>query len=225
MCGIAGIWHIDGTPISKDKLKKFTDSLSHRGPDAGCYWINDGGDIGLGHRRLSILDLSANANQPMSFANDRYWMIYNGEIFNFLELRKELESRGFVFRTNSDTEVILASYDLWGKDCLSKFNGMWGLVIYDKQEEKLFLARDRFGIKPLYYLYKPGKIFAFASETISFKYLEGHTREFNERRLAHNIADPCALEANGHTIYEDVYQLLPGHFMEISKKALLILQH
>jgi len=196
MCGIAGIWQIDGTKVSKDNLKRFTDSLSHRGPDAGCYWINDSGDIGLGHRRLSILDLSANANQPMSFANDRYWIIFNGEIFNFLELRKELESKGFVFRTNSDTEVILAAYDLWGKDCLSKFNGMWGLVIYDKQQEKLFLARDRFGIKPLYYLYKSGKIFAFASETISFKYLDGLTREFNE----------------------DIYQLLPGHFMEISKK-------
>lgn len=216
MCGIAGIWHLDNSVITKDKLKRFTDSMTHRGPDASGYWMNEDESLGLGHRRLSILDLSVNGNQPMKYSSDRYRIVYNGEIFNFLELKNELEAKNYRFYTASDTEVILAAYDCWGKDCLNKFNGMWGIAIYDKKENKLFLARDRFGIKPLYYLYKRKKIFAFASETFAFKFLDGFDRQFHEARLLYNIADPFSLEGFGHTIFEDIYQVLPGHYMEFS---------
>src|SRR5688572_16103352 len=216
MCGIAGIWHLDNKPISIEKLRKFTDSLSHRGPDAGCYWLNSENTLGLGHRRLSILDLSVNGNQPMNYANNRYKIIYNGEIFNFLELKKELESKGYLFTTTSDTEVILAAYDCWGNACLNRFNGMWALAILDEHKRTLFLARDRFGIKPLNYIYQAGKLFAFASETYAFKFLEDFSRSFDTRLLSYNIADPFSLEAHGYTIYENIYQVLPGHYMEVS---------
>jgi asparagine synthase (glutamine-hydrolysing) len=216
MCGIAGIWQLDKNSLSTEKLKKFTDSLSHRGPDDGSYWIDNSGTLGLGHRRLSILDLSPAGNQPMRYANDRYKMIYNGEVFNFLELKKELEQKNYHFTTSSDTEVILAAYDYWGADCLHKFNGMWALAIWDELKQDLFLARDRFGIKPLYYYHEPHTIFAFASETYAFKFLEGFNRNFNKQNLAYNIADTFGLEANGNTIYENIYQVLPGHYMNIS---------
>jgi asparagine synthase (glutamine-hydrolysing) len=215
MCGIAGIWHLNKRKLSKEKLQCFTNSLSHRGPDDGSYWIDNNGTLGLGHRRLSILDLSPAGNQPMTYANNRYKIIYNGEVFNFLELKKELEAKNYEFKTMSDTEVILASYDCWGKDCLNKFNGMWALAIWDELKQSLFLARDRFGIKPMYYLYKSNDVFAFASETYAFKFLEGFDREFNKQHIAHNITDSFSLEAHGHTIFRNIFQLLPGHSMEI----------
>ena len=219
MCGIAGIWHLNGKALDQPKLQRFTDSICHRGPDGGHYWVSEDRSIGLGHRRLSILDLSESGDQPMSYADERYWIIYNGEVFNFLELRRELEGKGYTFRSTSDTEIILAAYDCWGTDCLPHFNGMWGMAIYDKKHETLFLARDRFGIKPLYYMHKPGELFVFASETLSFKYLEGHTREFNQQHLSLNIEDPFALEGFGHTIYKNVFQVLPGHYMLIRKQT------
>src|SRR3974377_555025 len=149
MCGITGIWNLNGEKEQKEGLFTFTDSLAHRGPDGSGYYIDDSANIGLGHRRLSILDLSENGSQPMSYGNERYWISYNGEVFNFIELRKELVQKGFSFKSNSDTEISLAAYSCWGKDCLLKFNGMWALAVWDKQEQTLFLARDRFGIKPL----------------------------------------------------------------------------
>src|ERR1700745_2533698 len=115
----------------------------------------------------------------MSFADDRYWITYNGEIYNFLELKKELVTSGYVFKTDTDTEIILAAYHRWGKDCMKKFNGMWAFAIFDTQEQKLFLARDRFGVKPLHYTFTPGKLFAFASETIAFKHLKDFKRSIS----------------------------------------------
>lgn len=216
MCGIAGIWHLNKKPLTKEKLVRFTDSLSHRGPDDGSYWIDRSLFLGLGHRKLSILDASSLSNQPMSFANDRYKIIYNGEVFNFPELKRELELKNYQFRTTTDTEVVVAAYDCWGKDCLNKFNGMWAFAIWDELKQSLFLARDRFGIKPLYYLYKPNDIFAFASETYAFKFLEGFNREFNKQHLALNIVDSFSLEAHGHTIFKNIFQIVPGHYLEIN---------
>src|ERR1051326_3239528 len=123
MCGIAGIWNLNGEKLSENKLRKFTDSLSHRGPDGAGYFLEEETNFGLGHRRLSILDLSDAAKQPMSFADGRFQITYNGEIFNFLELREELKNKGYAFKTESDTEVILAAYHCWGKDAFLKFNG------------------------------------------------------------------------------------------------------
>lgn len=225
MCGIAGIWYLSKRPLAKEKLIRFTDSLSHRGPDDGSYWIDRCGFLGLGHRKLSILDPSPLGNQPMLYANDRYRIVYNGEVFNFLELKRELEIKKYQFRTTTDTEVILAAYDCWGKDCLNKFNGMWAFAIWDELKQSLFLARDRFGIKPLYYTYKYDDKFAFASETYAFRFLDGFNREFNKEHLAINIADSFSLEGHGHTIYKNIFQLLPGHYLEINAKTTDIQQN
>ena len=139
MCGIVGIWNLDDRPIDRSELDKFTDSLSHRGPDGRGIYLDSIVSLGLGHRRLSILDLTPKGQQPMSYANGRYWITHNGELYNFIELQKELTSLGYKFKSNSDTEVILAAYVEWGKDCQLKFNGMWAFAIWDPQERVLFL--------------------------------------------------------------------------------------
>jgi asparagine synthase (glutamine-hydrolysing) len=217
MCGITGIWHLDNAALHKETLVKFTDSLQHRGPDGGGYFIDKKLPLGLGHRRLSILDLSTAGNQPMAFADERYWIAYNGEVFNFLEIREELLQKGYKFRSDTDTEVILAAYHLWGQACLPKFNGMWAMAIWDSQEQSLFLARDRFGIKPLYFLHIPNKIFAFASETIAFKYLDNFPRQWNDDNLALVMQNCFSLEGKGHTTFRNTYQLLGGHWLKITK--------
>ncbi|MCK9481423.1 MAG: asparagine synthase (glutamine-hydrolyzing) [Bacteroidia bacterium] len=217
MCGISGIYHFNSEPVSENKLKAFTDSMLHRGPDgAGYEWFDDN-TLGLGQRRLAILDLSESGKQPMSYADDRYWITYNGEIFNFPEIRRELEQKGHKFRSETDTEVILAAYAEWGKSCLHKFNGMWAFAIWDTQERELFLARDRFGIKPLYYLHQPDKQFAFASETRAFKFLEDFKREFDESLLQLNLQDAYALEGLGYTPFKNILQLLPAHYLVVKK--------
>lgn len=162
MCGIAGIVHFSGNPITQEKLKKMTDSIAHRGPDGEGFWISEDEKIGFGHRRLSIIDLSTNANQPMHF-QDRYVICFNGEIYNYIELRNELKSIGYSFQTDSDTEVLLAMYAEYGEGCLKELDGMFALAIFDKSEQKLFLARDRFGEKPFYYYIDNDKLL-FASE-------------------------------------------------------------
>ncbi len=157
MCGIFGVVG----EISEEMADICVDSLAHRGPDGRGIWRRDG--ITLGHRRLAILDLSEKGRQPMSYADGRYLITYNGEIYNFIEIRAELQSRGHVFRSDSDTEVILAAFVEWGEECLQKFNGMWAFAIWDDREKALFLSRDRFGKKPLFYASVKGN-FAFASE-------------------------------------------------------------
>jgi len=145
MCGIL----ITLPAIGEECFKHSLNKLSHRGPDGEGFWSEDNDNICLGHRRLSILDLSETGKQPMSYLN--YIITYNGEIYNFLELRELLRKQGYRFRSNSDTEVIVAAYDAWGIDCLKKFNGMWSFGIWDNKNKKLFISRDRFGKKPLYY--------------------------------------------------------------------------
>ena len=217
MCGISGIYNLNNNPVYLETLKRFTDSMVHRGPDGAGYELFDNNTLGLGQRRLSILDLSEAGKQPMSYADGRYWMTYNGEIFNFIEVREELQQLGHAFKSDTDTEVILAAYAQWGKACLDKFNGMWAFVIWDSQEKTLFLARDRFGIKPLYYVHQPSKFFAFASETRAFKFLEGFKREVDEELLKINLQDSYALEGLGYTPFKNIVQLLPGHCMVIRK--------
>jgi asparagine synthase (glutamine-hydrolysing) len=159
MCGILGT-----VPSVEENLFKFSlDQLTHRGPDGYGVW-SDANLITLGHRRLSIIDLSAKANQPMMDTSNRFIITYNGEIYNFIEIKKELEELGSVFYTKSDTEVILNAYRQWGERCFKKFNGMWALAIWDKTEKILFLSRDRFGEKPLFYTQLDNGIFVFASE-------------------------------------------------------------
>ena len=162
MCGIAGIVSDNPGHISKQLLRNMTDVIAHRGPDGEGHWINTNNNVGLGHRRLAIIDLSDAAAQPMHYG-DRYTIIHNGEIYNYLELRKQLEQNNYRFRTQSDTEVMLAAYDYWKEDCLEYFDGMFAFAIWDEREQKLFAARDRLGEKPFYYSQKNGSLY-FASE-------------------------------------------------------------
>ena len=179
MCGITGIIDFKNKKINSQEINYFTKSLDHRGPDGSNYFINNDKNVGLGHTRLSILDISERANQPFFYDNNRLVLTFNGEIYNFVELRKELESLGYKFKTTSDTEVLLSAYHKWGPNCQKKFNGMWAFAIWDQSKKKLFISRDRFGVKPLYYL-KTRERFYFASELKSFMHInKKDVPEFN----------------------------------------------
>lgn len=161
MCGIAGIFGLHGLDAPATVVGRMNDAIAHRGPDAAGIWL--GGSAALGHRRLSIIDLSAAGNQPFHSADGRYTIVYNGEIYNYRELRKELEGIGAVFQTASDTEVLLDAFARWGAACLQKLHGMFAFAIHDAREDQLFIARDRMGVKPLY-IYREGQRLVFASE-------------------------------------------------------------
>ena len=161
MCGIVGIVRFEDKPIKKDELQTMMQVIKHRGPDDDGMFID--AHVGLGHVRLSILDLSSAGKQPMTDPTGRYTIIQNGESYNYIELREELESMGYTFKTKTDTEVVLNGYIAWGEKVLDRLNGMFAMAIYDKQEQTLFIARDRFGVKPLYYHVGEGQLI-FASE-------------------------------------------------------------
>lgn len=161
MCGIAGIVHLDGAPASLVLLQRMTDAVAHRGPDGEGHWIE--GNVGLGHRRLAVIDLSPAGHQPMVSADHRYVLSYNGEVYNFQELRSELQAQGYWFRSKTDSEVVLYALTEWGEKALTRFNGMFALALWDRKEKTLLLARDRYGIKPLYYAVV-GSTLLFGSE-------------------------------------------------------------
>ena len=216
MCGIAGIWDFFA-PIQAETLDRFTDSLAHRGPDGRGTFI-DGG-LGLGHRRLSILDLSPAGANPMAYGMNgpRYQITYNGEVYNFLEIRAELMAKGYRFKSDTDTEVVVAAYAAWGPACLTRFNGMWAFAIWDSEEQKLFLARDRFGVKPLYVHTVPGRI-AFASEIKAFLELDGFIPDMNRDIAAKMaVAAPDCEGAEIETIMAGVKRLPPGHTLTIDR--------
>lgn len=165
MCGVVGILNRNGAPVSPQVLKRMTDSVAHRGPDGEGFWID--GSIGLGHRRLAIIDLSPAGHQPMQTSDGRFVISYNGEIYNHRELRTELEAKGYHFRSRSDTEVVLCAIAEWGLAALGRFNGMFAFAIWDRTERRLTFARDRYGIKPLYYCVV-GSSILFSSESKAF---------------------------------------------------------
>ena len=152
MCGIAGIIQTQPSRYNNEHIKKMTDALAHRGPDGEGFWQNEDGSSLLGHRRLSVIDLSAAAGQPMNYLG-RYSIIHNGEVYNYLELKDELKKKGYTFYTASDTEVIVAAYDCWKENCVDHFDGMFAFAIWDEKEKELFAARDRFGEKPFFYFF------------------------------------------------------------------------
>ncbi|HEY6900390.1 MAG TPA: hypothetical protein VI233_07100, partial [Puia sp.] len=162
MCGIAGIFNRKGRTADPSLVRKMTDAMSHRGPDADGLWAEQ--EVALGHRRLSIIDLSSAANQPFSDASGRYKMVFNGEMYNFQEVRAMLPD--YPFQTSGDTEVLIAAYAKWGADCIRHFKGMFAFVVWDRQEKSLFMARDRMGVKPLYY-YLNDEQLIFSSEVRS----------------------------------------------------------
>jgi asparagine synthase (glutamine-hydrolysing) len=176
-------------------------------------------NIILAHRRLSIVDLSPAGHQPMCYENQRYWITYNGEIYNWIEIRKELEELGHQFVSHCDTEVILAAYAQWGKDCLNRFNGMWSFVIFDRQRGTLFGARDRFGIKPLYYWFSPEGFLAIASEIKQFTVLPGWTPVVNTERV-YDFLVAGLLDHTEETMFSYVFQVRGGHAFEISIKEI-----
>lgn len=171
------------------------------------------GGLALGHRRLSIIDLSPHGHQPMSGDGGRYWITYNGEVYNYLELREELRAAGHRFHSGSDTEVILAAYQQWGAQCLARFNGMWALAIFDRQAGTLFLARDRFGVKPLYF-WRDGDRLAFASEIKAFTGLAGWRARADRERLLDFLVWNV-LDHGEHTMFDGVRQLPPGHHVTL----------
>ena len=212
MCGIAGF--CDFTKKSdKQTLVKMTDVLHHRGPDDSGYsfYRNIYANIGLGHRRLSILDLSAHGHQPMSFQNLE--IVYNGEVYNFKEIAKELENYGYVFESHSDTEVILKAYHKWGIKAVDKFIGMFSIAIYDKEVQKLIFIRDRAGVKPLNYYFKDG-LFLFSSELKSFHEHPKFKKEINSDALALFFQYSYILEP--HTIFRHTHKLQAGHYAELN---------
>ena len=162
MCGIVGKYNFStGEKVSSELLKSMCDTIEYRGPDDSG--VHTDGHIGLGHRRLSILDLSTLGHQPMASKDESIWITYNGEIYNFQSLKKDLEAKGYTFASNCDTEVIIYLYKEYGEDCLKYLRGMFAFAIWDKKKNRLFLARDRIGKKPLFY-YFDGKTYVFGSE-------------------------------------------------------------
>lgn len=168
--------------------------------------------IALGHRRLSIIDLSVKGHQPLSYLN-RYWIVFNGEIYNYIEIREELKSVGYIFNSDSDTEVILAAYDFWGNECLKKFNGMWALIIFDSLEEKLFISRDRFGIKPLSYYIDDERII-LASE---IKALVDHSNVKTKPNIKYikDFIKTFTKEYLSETAFENIFHFPASHYLEI----------
>lgn len=213
MCGIAGVFS-PGQRVQKPMVALMTDALRHRGPDDVGIEILADGQLGLGHRRLSILDLSPLGHQPMMHPSGRLWVTYNGEIYNFKDIRAELMAAGDSFRSESDTEVILAAYRRWGRDCLDRFRGMFALALWDADREQLVLMRDRFGVKPLYYQISAGQ-FRFASELRGL--LAGTAG-------AHSVSVASAAEflrfgyvsAPG-SMYADVAALPPGCILTVDR--------
>ena len=209
MCGIAGI--IERTePVARETLAGLGACLSHRGPDGQQIWISDDQACGFVHARLAILDTEARSDQPFVSIDGRYTIVFNGEIFNFLELRTELAAKGRVFRTEGDTEVLLQSYIEWGPAMLPRLNGMWALAIRDNASGVIFFARDRFGIKPLVYAHA-GDRFAFASEVRALL-----TLPFVDRRPAIDVArrllfDPFGVEGSEFTLHQGIRRLPGGH--------------
>lgn len=219
MCGIIGVFNFANIDsVSKEKLTEATDQLYHRGPDFGNIYCNE--NVGLGHRRLSIIDLRSEANQPMISADDRYVIIFNGEIYNFKDLRVKLKNKFNInFRSASDTEVVLEAFIKLGVNSFKLLNGMFAFAIYDKDENLLYITRDRYGIKPLYY-YVDDTQFVFASEIVAIKqYLgENFRSAVNKQGLSEYIWFGNALGKN--TLYESIKEILPGRFHKISKDGI-----
>jgi len=212
MCGIAGLWNLQDESVSPVLLTRFTDAIMHRGPDGNGFYLDPTTNIGLGHRRLAILDVTDSGRQPMSYAGGRYWITFNGEIYNFLELRSELEVHGYEFLTESDTEVIMAAYDKWGADCQLRFNGMWAFAIWDRHERQLFVSRDRFGVKPLIYFHDEMR-FAFASEMKAFLALDWFPAEFDHEMVAAALHDHELIEGSERCLLRGLKRLQGGHYL------------
>ena len=222
MCGIVGVISRQANMVTESLLQDMTDAIYHRGPDGEGHWISEIGNIGFGHRRLSVIDLSNAASQPMYF-QDKYVMVFNGEIYNYLELKEELLCVGYHFRSGSDTEILMAMYDRYKEKCLSFLDGMFAFALYDKEKNTVFCARDRFGEKPFYYSFSEGNHFYFGSEMKALKAATvptsvNHLALYNYISFAqinnpHNAAD---------TFYINYLQLETAHYLIVDLASLSI---
>jgi len=215
MCGIAGIIQADPNKFSDEHLKKMTAAIAHRGPDGEGYWHNENNTVLLGHRRLSIIDLSEAGKQPMPYM-DRYTIIHNGEIYNYIELKETLQKKGYSFKSHTDTEVIAAAFDCWKEDCVNRFDGMFAFAIWDENNKELFAARDRFGEKPFYY-FTTTRQFLFASEMKAL-WSTGVTRQPNLKMLFNfiTIGYTNNPEQQEETFFENIVQLPPASYLKFS---------
>ncbi len=211
MCGIAGYLNINGQRASKELVKKMTDVISHRGPDGEGQWVED--NVGLGHRRLAIVDLTDAGAQPMISADHRFILTFNGEIYNHKEIKLELERLGYWFRSDSDSEVALNALSHWGEAALKRFNGMFALGLWDRKAKSLLLARDRYGIKPLYYAETASRI-SFASESKALIQDLGLSRTMDKEALLEYFTFQNIF--TDKTLTKDVKMLPAGHFAKIS---------
>lgn len=218
MCGIAGIKSHKVNSIISADIVRMTDSIAHRGPDGDAYWINDHETIALGHRRLSIIDLTDSASQPMHSSCGRYVLVFNGEIYNYIELRNELMNQGEVFTTQSDSEVLLRLYQLKKHQCLNELDGMFAFAVWDQQEEELFCARDRFGEKPFHYSMHDGS-FYFASEMKAI-WAAGVPKERNESMFTRFKETSSSFNPTNlsETFYQSIHRLQHSHYLIVNKK-------
>ncbi len=218
MCGICGIINFNNQPVSEAPILQMMKSQKHRGPDDEGVFIED--NVGLGFVRLSILDLSPAGHQPMFSHDQRYVVVFNGEIFNYIELRNELSSKGYSFNTGTDTEVLLASFKHWGEDCLHRFNGMWAFVVYDRVEKRIFASRDRYGIKPFYY-YVTDEFFAFASEIPPLlSLLSGKPTPDNQSIFDYLVFNRT--DQTERTFFNEIKKLQHGHKFTIKGSQITI---
>ena len=214
MCGICGVLNFDGKEVSPVLLKKMTDSIAHRGPD-GEGWYRDKG-LGFGHRRLAIVDLSPLGHQPMVAPDNRYVLTYNGEVYNFLEIRAELVARGHLFRSKTDSEVVLHAWAEWGSECVNRFNGMFAFAIWDSLEENLFLVRDRYGIKPLYYAQVANSVI-FGSEQRAIREHPAVVASLDKRALLEYFTFQNIF--TDRTFAEDIKILTAGTIISINART------
>ncbi|MBX2923995.1 MAG: asparagine synthase (glutamine-hydrolyzing) [Chitinophagaceae bacterium] len=215
MCGIAGIISRDTGSIDRQRLKKMSDALAHRGPDGEGVWINRRGNAGFAHRRLAVIDLSPAGAQPMHYPSTeepRYTIVYNGEIYNYIELKEILQAKGYIFHTQSDTEVILAAYDCYKENCLGLFDGMFAFALWDEREQQLFAARDRFGEKPFFYHCHNNALY-FGSEIKALS-AAGIEKRVDEQVLLYYLASGMSQSpANRQrTFYRNILSLPPAHY-------------
>jgi asparagine synthase (glutamine-hydrolysing) len=220
MCGIVGFLSLDGAPCVVDaaRLTLVRDSLRHRGPDDAGLYVSPGQDCALAHRRLSIIDLSADARNPFAAEGGRLQLVFNGEIYNYVELREDLKVLGHRFRTSSDTEVLLAAYIEWREACLERLNGMFAFAVYDADARELFVARDRLGIKPLYTV-TTGSTFGFASE-IRALLASGLVEPLPDLAAIARFLATGALDGERRTVFSGIERLPAGHWLRVSRHGI-----
>ena len=219
MCGVTGILNFNKAPVVEKQLKAMTDVIAHRGPDGEGQWLKS--YVGLGHRRLSIIDLSRAGHQPMQTKDGRYILTYNGEVYNFKELRIELESLGYEFYSNTDSEVVLNAFAEWQEKCVRRFNGMFAFSIWDKKDQKLFLARDRYGIKPLYY-YKTNQTIVFGSEIKAIIKSGLYKPSLDKEALVEYLTFQNFF--TDKTLFKDIQILMPGNYAYIELSGKISIQ-